>query len=254
MKTSIAQRLIKATAAFFDSRLIARVDLVTACDGQKPVYIDALGISTIPDPTSTGHNLYKHIPGDKGFIQEIHFQSGPPSAGVNGLTNESAISAVLHRISKQNETFPSAYNQLAILCLQTAMAALHLRVKDRKEFGIYDTQEVEPSAAEDEEITKALALMNSIGLLGDLLIKFDRSYALSVPGEIHKQIDRLANYVKPDDQDVNIISATTMMSAAIQASGIGSFWRELALSIQKAFKENVDGKQSGEDTSTDQSA
>lgn len=253
MKLDVAKKMISATAAFFDSRLLARVDLLVPCDGKQSVYVDALGTATIPDPTSTGHNFYKFIPKEKNFVQELHFQSGSPTNGVNGLSNEAAISSVLHRISKQNESFPSPYNQLAILCLQTALAALHTRVKDRQEFGIYDTNVVEPTAQDDAELAKATSIVNCIGLLGDLIIKFDRSYALFQGAEIHKQLERLAKYISPDDE-VQIISATTMMAAAVQASGIGSFWRGMAISIQQAFKETNDGLKSGENTSTDHSA
>lgn len=249
--TKIAEQLVKATAEFFSARLIARVDLLTKCDGEKTMYIDPLGTATIPDPTSTGHNLYKFIPKDKSFIQELHFQSGSPSQGINGLSNEAAISAVLHRISKQNETFPSPYNQLAILCLQTAMAALHTRVKDRQEFGIYDTNVVEPSGQQDAEVSKALSIVNCIGLLGDLIIAFDRSYALNLSTAIHKQVNRLADFVKPDDE-VNILSATTMMAVAIQASGIGTFWRSLANSVKQEMRGS--DNESEENPSTDQSA
>lgn len=253
MDLKLAQRIVAGTAAFFDSRLHARVDVVTQCDGEKAVYVDSLGVSTIPDPTSVGHNLYKFIPKSKSFVQELHFQSGSPSNGVNGLTNESALAAVLHRITKQNETFPSAYNQLTILCLQTAIAALQMRIKDRKDFGIYDTDQVEPNAETEMEVSKALSIINSIGLLGDLIIKFDRSYALSAPGAVHKQIERLLAFVKPEEE-VNVVTATTMMGTVVQMSGILTFWRGLAASINQVYKENVDVSEPAENNSANDSA
>lgn len=253
MELNIAKRIVAATAAFFDTRLLARVDLLTQCDGEQSVYVDALGVSTIPEPTSAGHNLYKFIPEDKNFVQELHFQSGSPANGVNGISNEAALSAILHRLSKQNETFPSPYNQLAIICIQTAIAGLQLRIKDRKEFGIYDTEQVEPNADEEMEVSKAISILNSLGLIGDLIIKFDRSYGLTVPGAIHKQVERLVNYVNPGDE-VNILTATTMMSTAIQMSGISGFWRGVALTVHKAYKESTNDQTPAENNPTNDSA
>ena len=84
-----------------------------------------------------------------------------------------------------------------------------------------------------------------------MIIAFDRSYALNLSTAIHKQVNRLADFVKPDDE-VNILSATTMMAVAIQASGIGTFWRSLANSVKQEMRGS--DNESEKDPSTDQSA
>ena len=160
MKNLSAKALISKAVSYFDIATGCKVDFTT--EGKKSVYRDALGNLVQPLPTELGHNRYDiHGPNDS-FRQEIYFQNGSPAQnGVNGLSNEAVIATVLHRISKQNESYPSAYNVLTIYLLEAALAALHARVKDRTEFGIYDTDKVEPAQEDQAMLSKALSIINS---------------------------------------------------------------------------------------------
>ena len=147
LTASKVKALLSRAVDYFDVTTLSKIDLITK--GDKTIYVDPLGNRTQPIPSDVGHNVYYvHGPKDE-FRQEIHFQNGSPAQGVNGLSNEAVISVVLHRLSKQNESFPSPYNVLAIYLLQGALAALHSRVKDRQDFGIYDTDKVEPMDKDD---------------------------------------------------------------------------------------------------------
>ena len=192
MKNLSAKALISKAVSYFDISSGCKVDFTT--EGKDSVYRDALGNLVQPLPTELGHNRYDiHGPNDS-FRQEIYFQNGSPAQnGVNGLSNEAVIATVLHRISKQNESYPSAYNVLTIYLLEAALAALHARVKDRTEFGIYDTDKVEPEQEDQALLSKALSIINSLGILGDLLIKFDSAYALHLRVESRSMLKHWRN-------------------------------------------------------------
>lgn len=239
--------LLKKATDFFDVTVLSKMDL--SVEGDKVVYVDPLGNRTQPIPTDMGCNLYYiHGPDDK-FRQEIYFQNGSPVQGVNGLSNESIISVVLHRLSKNNEAFPSPYNVLGIYLLQGALAALHARVKDRKDFGIHDTVHVDPTDTNDPAVARALSIVNSVGLLANVIFKFDSAYALHEPNKIHGLLDVLINQV-PDAVgevvDVNIATAFSFISTVTMGSGIvrgfASIARQFA-QVQKMIIGENDGTQ-----------
>ena len=219
MKNLSAKALISKAVSYFDISSGCKVDFTT--EGKKSVYRDALGNLVQPLPTELGHNRYDiHGPNDS-FRQEIYFQNGSPAQnGVNGLSNEAVIATVLHRISKQNESYPSAYNVLTIYLLEAALAALHARVKDRTEFGIYDTDKVEPAQEDQAMLSKALSIINSLGILGDVIIKFDSAYSLASSGRIAQYVETIAKNTKTGTEDISLASAFSLSTTAIMGSGI----------------------------------
>lgn len=219
MKNLSAKALISKAVSYFDIATGCKVDFTT--EGKKSVYRDALGNLVQPLPTELGHNRYDiHGPNDS-FRQEIYFQNGSPAQnGVNGLSNEAVIATVLHRISKQNESYPSAYNVLTIYLLEAALAALHARVKDRTEFGIYDTDKVEPAQEDQAMLSKALSIINSLGILGDVIIKFDSAYSLASSGRIAQYVETIAKNTKTGTEDISLASAFSLSTTAIMGSGI----------------------------------
>lgn len=239
--------LLSKAVDYFDVTTLSKIDLITK--GDKIVYVDPLGNRTQPIPTDVGHNLY-YVHGPNGeFRQEIHFQNGSPVQGVNGLSNEAIISVVLHRLSKQNESFPSPYNVLAIYLLQGAMTALHSRVKDRQEFGIYDTENVEPNDKEDAKTSRALAIINSLGILANIIFKYDAAYALNEPKTIHELLDHLLSKVKVDEEDLNTPSALSFLSSVVCGTGIFRSFASIGSDFIRAQnlitgKELVDAKRS----------
>lgn len=218
LTASKVKALLSRAVDYFDVTSLSKIDLITK--GDKTVYVDPLGNRTQPLPNDIGHNVYYvHGPKDE-FRQEIYFQNGSPVQGVNGLSNEAVISVVLHRLSKQNESFPSPYNVLAIYLLQGALAALHSRVKDRQDFGIYDTDKVEPTDKDDAKTSRSLAIINSLGILGNVIFKYDSAYALNTPKEIHELLDHLMSKVNLNDDDLNITSAFSFLSSVICGTGV----------------------------------
>lgn len=219
MKNLSAKALISKAVSYFDIATGCKVDFTT--EGKKSVYRDALGNLIQPLPTELGYNRYDiHGPNDS-FRQEIYFQNGSPAqGGVNGLSNEAIIATVLHRISKQNESYPSAYNVLTIYLLEAALTALHARVKDRTEFGINDTDKVEPAQEDQAMLSKALSIINSLGILGDVIIKFDSAYSLASSGRIAQYVETIAKNTKTGTEDISLASAFSLSTTAIMGSGI----------------------------------
>lgn len=259
LTASKVKALLSRAVDYFDVTTLSKIDLITK--GDKTIYVDPLGNRTQPIPSDVGHNVYYvHGPKDE-FRQEIHFQNGSPAQGVNGLSNEAVISVVLHRLSKQNESFPSPYNVLAIYLLQGALAALHSRVKDRQDFGIYDTDKVEPTDKDDAKTSRSLAIINSLGILGNVIFKYDSAYALNTPKEIHGLLDNLLSKVNLDDvDDLNITSAFSFLSSVICGTGvfrafasIGSEFiraQNIIAGQQALADQNAERSQNTEDNST----
>lgn len=238
-----AKSLISKAIAFFDVVVNSKVDLTT--EGDKTVYRDPLGNLVQPKPTEIGHNEY-HIHGkDEAFRQEIHFQNGSPAQGLNGISNEALLATLIHRLTRQNEAFPSAYNVLAIQLLQGAISALHSRVKDRADFGITNQPQAEPSNEDDAYVAKVLAIINSLGILGDIIVKFDAAYALATPGRIQEYVEFLAKRSE-QSQDLSIVSAFSLSSIAVMGSGVFRGFVTIGSEMLKTLK--------GEDNDQDHSA
>lgn len=213
-----AKSLISKAIAFFDVVTNSKVDLTT--EGDKTVYRDPLNNLVQPRPTEIGHNRYDiHGAGDV-FRQEIHFQNGTPAQGLNGISNEALMAVLIHRLTRQNEMYPSPYNVLAIQLLQGAISALHSRVKDRADFGITNLPQAEPSSEEEALVAKALAIVNSLGILGDILVKFDAAYTLATPGRIQEYVELLAKRSQGESSELSIVSAFSLSSIAVMGSGI----------------------------------
>ena len=253
MKNLSAKALISKAVSYFDISSGCKVDFTT--EGKDSVYRDALGNLVQPLPTELGHNRYDiHGPNDS-FRQEIYFQNGSPTQnGVNGLSNEAVIATVLHRISKQNESYPSAYNVLTIYLLEAALAALHARVKDRTEFGIYDTDKVEPEQEDQALLSKALSIINSLGILGDLLIKFDSAYALASPGRIAQYVEVLAKHSKSNPNEISLASAFSLSTTAIMGSGIFRGFASIGSEMLKVMQGAEDDAKDSQDNTTNDPA
>ena len=247
--SNVAHSLISKAIAFFDVVGNSRIDYVS--EGKKSVYRDPLGNLIQPLPTEFGHNRYDIHGAEEKFRQEIHFQNGSPAQGINGVSNEAIIAVVLHRLVRQNESYPSAYNVLAINLLQGAISALHSRVKDRADFGIYDKPLVEPENKDDAELAKALSIVNSLGILGDVIIKFDAAYQLASPGRIQNYVNNLANYVDQNSKDLSLVSAFSLSSTAVMGSGIFRGFAAIGSEMLKTLKEVQSGSKDAEDNSTD---
>lgn len=68
---------------------------------------------------------------------ELNFQEGSFSKyGVNGLTNESLLEVVKHRIKKLNEKFSCPENGIALDSIETAIKILESRANNRIQRGI----------------------------------------------------------------------------------------------------------------------
>lgn len=241
-----AKSLIAKAIGFFDVVVNSKVDLTT--EGDKTVYRDPLNNLVQPRPTEIGHNRYDvHGAGDV-FRQEIHFQNGSPAQGLNGISNEALMAVLIHRLTRQNETYPSPYNVLAIQLLQGAISALHSRVKDRTDFGIYDTQQVEPSNEDEAYVAKALAIVNSLGILGDILVKFDAAYTLATPGRIQEYVENLAKR-STEATDLSIVSAFSLSSIAVMGSGVFRGFVTIGSEMLKTIKgEGDDQNHSADNT------
>lgn len=242
-----AKSLIAKAIGFFDVVVNSKVDLTT--EGDKTVYRDPLNNLVQPRPTEIGHNRYDvHGAGDV-FRQEIHFQNGSPAQGLNGISNEALMAVLIHRLTRQNETYPSPYNVLAIQLLQGAISALHSRVKDRTDFGIYDTQQVEPSNEDEAYVAKALAIVNSLGILGDILVKFDAAYTLATPGRIQEYVENLAKR-SAEATDLSIVSAFSLSSIAVMGSGVFRGFVTIGSEMLKTIKGEGDDQDHSADNTT----
>ena len=253
MKNLSAKALISKAVSYFDISSGCKVDFTT--EGNNSVYRDALGNLVQPLPTELGHNRYDiHGPNDS-FRQEIYFQNGSPMQnGVNGLSNEAIIATVLHRISKQNESYPSAYNVLTIYLLEAALTALHARVKQRTDFGIYDTDKVEPEQVDEALLSKALSIINSLGILGDVIIKFDAAYALASPGRIAQYVETIAKRTKTEAAEISLASAFSLSTTAIMGSGIFRGFANIGSEMLKVMKGVEDEAKPAEDNTANDPA
>lgn len=242
MSTVQAKSLISKAVAFFDITLGSKVDFTT--EGNKTVYQDPLKNLIKPVPTDLGYNHYDIVGPDNEFRQEIHFQNGSPlQGGVNGVSNEAIIAVILHRLTKQNENYPSPYNVLAIYLLQGALTALHNRVKDRESFGISGVHQVEPTAPDDAAIAKALAIINSLGILGDVIIKYDSAYGLATKNRIQQYVEDLSKLSNQNTTDITLVSGFSLSTAAVMGSGIFRAFANIGSEMLKVFKDSNEQQQ-----------
>ena len=246
-----AKKLLVDAINFFDIGVNSRVDLVS--EGDACVYVDGLGNKVQPIPDQVGHNLYYVHGPEQVYRQEIHFQSGPFKQGVNGLSNEALLSIALHRIYKQNESFPSPYNTLTIYLLQAAITALEARLKLREDYGILDSNQVNPDGLEDTKVMNSLSIINSIGIIANLVIKFDSAYGLQVPTKIHQLLETLIERLPEDQDTMNIASAFSFISSSVAGSGIFRAFASIGSQFIKEMNKVKDDQQKSETDPTNQS-
>jgi hypothetical protein len=92
-------------------------------------------ISQLHDGTDVEGHVYQVLHGQTST--EINFQRGPvPDNGVNGLTNESLISIVIHRTKHLNAKFSCSENARAIQHLEEALVNLEARTARRMARGV----------------------------------------------------------------------------------------------------------------------
>ncbi len=93
-------------------------------------------ISKTADGTDVEGHLYQVLAGPKTVHLEflhLEFQMGAVKEnGVNGLTNEALLAALIHRTNVLNKRFPCRENALAITNMEQALMWLEKRTNDRK--------------------------------------------------------------------------------------------------------------------------
>lgn len=109
------------------------------------VYTDSNGCVLIAtelvlNPKTGLPNLYEFAHG--GTVTHLKFQNGSPKEmGVNGVSNEAVIAAVLHHLKGQDKAVPSRESKKAIEHLTKALDLLESRVVKRIERGVNGTLE-----------------------------------------------------------------------------------------------------------------
>lgn len=95
------------------------------------------------DVIKTGNGIYRAVNWEGDFLEDVvvKFQNGSPVVGQNGLTLEAVIAITIDRLEQYNQgDFKCNHNDLALEHLKAAKLALELRITERKERGVYDTQ------------------------------------------------------------------------------------------------------------------
>ena len=97
-------------------------------------------ISKTADGTDVEGHLYQVLAGPKTV--HLEFQMGAVKEnGVNGLTNEALLAALIHRTNVLNKRFPCRENALALTKIEEAQHWLHHRTLARMARGVEGTQE-----------------------------------------------------------------------------------------------------------------
>lgn len=117
-------------------------------EGQK-IYEDRHGLSVsviltpFDDEYGTAYTVSgpadNPIPclGNKVLDQALDFQLySPLSHGVNGLTNESLLAILIHRLSFQDSKFSCIENKIALSSMRAALTALEERTNKRQQRGV----------------------------------------------------------------------------------------------------------------------
>ena len=138
--------------------------------------------------------------------------------------------------------------------LEAALAALHARVKDRTEFGIYDTDKVEPAQEDQAMLSKALSIINSLGILGDVIIKFDSAYSLASSGRIAQYVETIAKNTKTGTEDISLASAFSLSTTAIMGSGIFRGFANIGSEMLKIMQGAEDDAKDSQDNTTNDPA
>lgn len=98
----------------------------------KPIYIDPLGNRLVYDD---GVYVVEYPPigdSEESEVEELPFQVGDSKNGVNGVSNELLVRAVIHRLERLEIKKPSIFNRLAIQLLKTACKFLEEKGVDEE--------------------------------------------------------------------------------------------------------------------------
>ena len=96
------------------------------------LYVNAMFTSNEKDVE--GHQ-YVIVAGVKSTL--LDFQQGAiKEAGLNGITNESLLDVIIHRMNYLNKRFPCIENENAIKCLNDALSHLNARTSQRISRGV----------------------------------------------------------------------------------------------------------------------
>lgn len=108
------------------------------------IFADAPGSGNASHVYRTIYNVRGHEGGVEGEEQEIRFQNGPiQEVGVNGVTNESLLSIVRHRLQGfQSGPYACRENALALTKIEEALHWLHHRTRERDARGVEGTNKV----------------------------------------------------------------------------------------------------------------
>ena len=109
-------------------------------------YRDASGISVahVEDKTTPPGHVYimLNVASDDGVLGILNFQNGPvKEAGINGITNEEVLAALLHRTRILNAQWPCKENEIAIDAMQLALNSFEYRTKEREIRGVEGTNQ-----------------------------------------------------------------------------------------------------------------
>lgn len=98
-------------------------------------------ISAMADGTDVCGHMYQVLAGP--MTLNLLFQHGPvKEAGVNGVTTEALLAALIHRTQHLNSLFPCRENSLAITNMEQALMWLEKRTRDRKARGVEGTSNI----------------------------------------------------------------------------------------------------------------
>ncbi|QDB70469.1 hypothetical protein CF8_0056 [Aeromonas phage CF8] len=86
-------------------------------------------------------NTYLVMDQYQNELGTVKFQNGSPVNGVTGMTLEAMIATCIYRLDALNQgQFKCDHNDIALDGLKSALYALNNRAQDRKERGVYDTE------------------------------------------------------------------------------------------------------------------
>lgn len=104
------------------------------------VYTDHNGVAVNAiSKTSSGEDVEGHLYYvlHGATTSELRFQNGPVrDHGVNGLTNEALLAALIHRTKYLNAKFPCRENSIAITKMEEVLMWLERRTADRIQRGV----------------------------------------------------------------------------------------------------------------------
>lgn len=98
----------------------------------SPIYTDQLGNQLLLEDDGAYVVVYPSKGDGVHEVEELPFHSGDLRDGVNGVSNELLLVAVIHRLKRLEEKQPSIFNRLTIRLLETAVTYLDAKDKDEK--------------------------------------------------------------------------------------------------------------------------